>query len=110
MEKVGISFTNEKIAKRFKSNFELVNYAIHLAEDRIRAGRDIHEIGNENLVVSVVKDLATGKDILIPIVTVVEKIEAVKVETKADLQDDGVPVERPVKKAKRKIIRKSEEE
>lgn len=31
--------TNEELAKKFKSNFELVNYAIKLAENMIKTGR-----------------------------------------------------------------------
>lgn len=32
--------TNEKVSKRFKSQFELVNYAIRLAANVIKTGRD----------------------------------------------------------------------
>lgn len=109
MEKATIVFTNEKLSKRFKSNFELVNYAIHLAEDRIRAGRDAHEISNENLVISVVKDLVTGKEILVPVMVVKEKIEAFKPERENSRHHDLAPVEKP-KKGKRKIIRDEDEE
>jgi hypothetical protein len=31
--------TNEKLAKKFKSQFDLVNYAIKLAENMIKSGR-----------------------------------------------------------------------
>jgi hypothetical protein len=107
MEKASIVFTNEKLSRRFKSPFELVNYAIHLAEDRIRAGRDIHEISNENLVVSVVKDLAVGKEHLMPVLIVKEKVEIVKAERSHEFVNDVVS-EKP-KKGKRKIIRDDDE-
>ncbi len=32
--------TNEKLTKRFKSLFELVNYSIRIAEQMIKSGRD----------------------------------------------------------------------
>lgn len=34
------NFTNEKISKKFVSQFDLVNYAIRLAENMIRTGRE----------------------------------------------------------------------
>lgn len=34
------SFTNEKLSKKFVSQFDLVNYAIRLAENMIRTGRE----------------------------------------------------------------------
>lgn len=110
MEKASSVFTNEKLSRRFKSPFELVNYAIHLAEDRIRAGRDIHEISNENLVVSVVKDLVVGKEYLVPVFIVKEKIETVKVDRPHEFvkPHNDVLNEKP-KKAKRKIIRDDDE-
>lgn len=111
MEKATTVFTNERLSKKFKSSFELVNYAIHLAEDRIRAGRDIHEVNNENLVISVVKDLVSGKEILVPIVVVKEKIEALKADRPNDAvrHHDGASADKP-KKGKRKIIRDEDEE
>lgn len=113
MEKVSAIFTNEKLSRRFKSNFELVNYAIHLAEDRIRAGRDLHEISNENLVVSVVKDLVTGKETLFPTLiskekVVVEVFKAEPTHESSKLNDESSS-EKP-KKGKRKIMRAEDEE
>ncbi len=35
-----LALTNEELRKRFDSQFELVNYAIRLAENMIKTGRD----------------------------------------------------------------------
>lgn len=103
MEKNNVSYTNEKLAKKFKSSFELVNYAILMAEEKIRSGRDSHAIDSDNLVITVMKDLAAGKDILIPIIISPTVVEVLKIEQpngKIDLSaSEGV------KKAKRKIIK-----
>lgn len=34
--------TNEKLTRRFKSLFELVNYSIRVAEEMLKSGRDLH--------------------------------------------------------------------
>lgn len=61
-EKSNLSLTSEKIAKNFKSSFELVGYAIHLAEENIRTGRDSSGVDNDNLVTTVMKELSSEKN------------------------------------------------
>lgn len=34
------SLTNEKLSKKFVSQFDLVNFAIHVAKDMIKSGRE----------------------------------------------------------------------
>lgn len=34
------NFTHEELARKFKNNFDLVNYAIKLAKNMIRSGRE----------------------------------------------------------------------
>lgn len=56
-------FTNEELARKFKSNFDLVNYAIKLAENMIRTGRDARiksEVQNKALLV--LEEIVQGKD------------------------------------------------
>ena len=57
------SLTNEKILKKFKSQFELVNYAILLAENMIKSGRDSRvKTDGQNKAMQIVAEIATGKD------------------------------------------------
>lgn len=62
MEKKG-QFTNESLARKFKSNFELVNYAIQLAENMIRSGRDARVKSDiQNRAMLVLQEINEGKD------------------------------------------------
>lgn len=65
--------TNEKISKRFTSQFELVNYAIKLAENMIITGRDPRvRIDTQNRSLQVVSEIYCNKD-WIDQIAVVEK-------------------------------------
>lgn len=62
-KKSKIHLTNEKIAGKFKSNFDLVNYAIELADNMIRTGRDARvksEIQNRAMLI--LEEIHEGKD------------------------------------------------
>src|SRR5690349_5162878 len=55
--------TNEKLAKKFKSQFELVNYAIKLAENMIRTGRDTRvKTDLQNRAMQILAEIANNKD------------------------------------------------
>jgi hypothetical protein len=57
-------FTNEHLAKKFKSNFDLVSYAIQLAENMIKTGRDARvksEVQNKAMLV--LEEISEGKDV-----------------------------------------------
>lgn len=55
--------TNEKLSKKFKSQFELVNYAIKLAENMIRTGRDPRvKIDVQNRAMQILAEIANNKD------------------------------------------------
>lgn len=64
MEKKGkIHLTNEKVTSKFKNNFDLVNYAIKLAENMIKTGRDARvksEIQNRAMLI--LEEIHEGKD------------------------------------------------
>lgn len=64
MEKKGqVHLTHEGVAGKFKSNFDLVNYAIKLAENMIRTGRDARvksEIQNRAMLI--LEEIQEGKD------------------------------------------------
>lgn len=75
-----IQITNEQIRKKFTSQFDLVNYAISLAENMIRSGREPRlKIDSQNRAMQVIAEIATGKDLfdeLIPAATVEVEEEA----------------------------------
>jgi hypothetical protein len=55
--------TNELIRKKFTSQFDLVNYAISLAENMIRTGRDSRvKIDTQNRAMQVIAEIVTGND------------------------------------------------
>lgn len=72
------SLTNEKIKKNFDSQFDLVNYLIHQAQDMIASGRSSRvKTHSDNIAVNVVAEVVAGKDKLeIDEVQVVEPIDA----------------------------------
>lgn len=63
METKKDSLTNEKISKKFRNQFELVNYAIKLAENMIRTGRDPRiKTDTQNRAMQIITEIVTGKD------------------------------------------------
>ncbi|WP_042280102.1 DNA-directed RNA polymerase subunit omega [Candidatus Protochlamydia sp. R18] len=59
-----IRFTNESLSKNFTSNFELVNYAIRLAENMIKSGRDTRVKSDiQNRAMLILEEIYEGKDI-----------------------------------------------
>lgn len=61
--------TNESLSKRFKNSFDLVNYAIHLAENMIHSGRGARvEAETENPAMLILKEIEEGKDLFEPAV------------------------------------------
>jgi len=63
MDKKNHPLTNEVLAKKFKNNFELVNYAIKLAENMIRKGRDARVKSDiQNRAMLVLDEIIEGKD------------------------------------------------
>lgn len=55
--------TNERIAKKFKSQFDLVSYAIRLAENMIHTGRDCRvKTDVQNRSMQVLVEILNNKD------------------------------------------------
>lgn len=80
---VKIPLTNEKVCKKFKSQFDLVNYAIRLAENMIKTGRDSRvKIDSQNRALQVLSEIVNDKDQFdeIPEVAVVEVVETRRYE------------------------------
>jgi DNA-directed RNA polymerase subunit omega len=62
-KKTKIQFTNENLSKKFKNNFELVNYAIQLAENMIKTGRDTRVRSDlQNRAMLILEEINEGKD------------------------------------------------
>jgi len=58
-----VSLTNEKIKKRFDSQFEMVNYLINEAQKMIASGRAPRvDSDSDNPAVNVVAEVSAGKD------------------------------------------------
>ena len=55
--------TNEKITKKFKSQFELVSYSIRLAENMILTGRDSRvKSDSQNRAMQILSEILNDKD------------------------------------------------
>lgn len=64
MTEIKDSLTNEKLLKKFKSQFELVNYAIRLAENMIYTGRDTRvKTDAQNRALQIVAEIEQDKDV-----------------------------------------------
>jgi DNA-directed RNA polymerase subunit omega len=58
------SLTNEKIRTKFTSQFELVSYAIKLAENMIKTGRGSRvKTDSQNRALQILAEIASGKDV-----------------------------------------------
>ena len=57
------SLTNESLNKKFKSQFDLVSYAIRLASNMIHTGRDARvRIDSQNRAMQVLAEIRNGED------------------------------------------------
>lgn len=73
MEKKDV-FTNENLSKKFKNNFELVNYAIKLAENMIESGREPRVKSDvQNRAMLVLQEIREEKD---EFVVITEQVKA----------------------------------
>lgn len=59
------NLTNEEIKKSFKNSFDLVNYAISLAENMIKTGREPRmKSDTQNRALLILEEIRLGKDYL----------------------------------------------
>lgn len=56
------TYTNEHLRKKFKSQFEMVNCAIHCAEEIIKRGTQAHDLSDKDNVALYVIDLIESDD------------------------------------------------
>lgn len=88
MERKKNELTTEDLKKKFTSQFELVNYAIRLAENMIKSGRGPRmktDIQNRSL--QILEEIATGRDefddIAVPAVVAEHSFQEAAKEAKA---------------------------
>jgi len=55
--------TNETLLKKFKSQFDLVRYAITLADDAVQAGRESGKFLTQNLAFNILSDIDAGREV-----------------------------------------------
>jgi len=64
MEQKKETYTNEKLSKKFVSQFDLVNYAIRLAENMIRSGRETRvKTEHKNRAMQILMEITQDKDV-----------------------------------------------
>ncbi len=86
------NLTNEIVTKKFQNQFDLVNYAISVATNIIRTGREAHDsYGSENPALQALDEIATGRD----------KYEEVEEEIEIEvIEEEVVPKKRSKKSEK----------
>ncbi|MBS0634825.1 MAG: hypothetical protein JSR37_05125 [Verrucomicrobia bacterium] len=74
--------TNEKLLKRFNNQFELVRYAIQVAENTIRSGRELDIwADSQNVSYLILSEIAANKEEFVEIPEVIVAPVAAKVES-----------------------------
>jgi DNA-directed RNA polymerase subunit omega len=100
--------TNEKIVKKFESQFDLVNYAIRLAENMIYSGRDSRvKIDCQNRALQILGEIALGKDIFDEIIPHHNSVQDVQQETRYSTRESREPREESSSKGEKKRPKKS---
>jgi DNA topoisomerase VI subunit B len=97
------NITNEALKKKFKNQFELVSYAISLAENMILTGRDPRvKTDTQNRAMQILEEIMAGRDQLEPVI-----LEKKHEENKEGNRHHSIDGEGPTQKAsERKRARK----
>lgn len=96
------NLTNEKVCKKFGSQFELVNYAIKLAANMIMSGRDSRvKIDSDNRAMQVLSEILNDKDCFDDLTDLEEEQEAANLLAQQELLLAAKTTER---KKTRKIL------
>lgn len=97
-------YTNEALKKKFKNQFELVSYAILLAENMILTGRESRvKTDYQNKAMQVLAEIAAGKDLFEPIIPVEQKKEESSTGFSSSAAQNA-PFKGSEKKKNRKIL------
>lgn len=106
MEQQIKKLTNENLSAKFKSQFEMVDYAIDLVNHLVKSGRPPRvktEILNPAVVA--LEEISQGKDVfedIIP-VTVQEQV-TYAFQAMREPEQESIKTEKPPEKKKRRII------
>lgn len=95
--------TNEKLKDKFKSQFELVGYAINLVDNMVRSGRAPRVKSTiENPAVLALEEILQGKDVLesLPDDTPLIPVVAATYMTPVEMES----IKTPEKKKSRRIL------
>ena len=66
MKQVAKHLTSERLRKRFTSQFDLLNYAIRIAENVVHTGRDMNvKTDVNNPAYNILEEIAIGKEKLV---------------------------------------------
>ena len=97
------SLTNEFVRKKFKSQFELVNYAIKLSEQLIRSGRAPRvPSDNQNPAVIVIEEIEEGRDQLESLIDDEPKTPS---PAEIEIKDEAIEMHvKPERKKARRIL------
>lgn len=97
--------TNESIKSKFKSQFELVNYAIKLAEQMIHSGRVPHiSTDNQNPAVVIIEEIEVGKDKMLDVLPVSKEVIAEPEHVTAASLQESANFSKPKEKKKARRI------
>lgn len=93
--------THASIRQKFKSQFELVNYAIQMADQFIHSGRSprVH-IDNQNPAVIIIEEIEEGKDTFDDLTFVSDEVLSEQ-EAPIESEADNKPTE---KKRARRVL------
>jgi DNA-directed RNA polymerase subunit omega len=101
------NITNEALKKKFKNQFEMVGYAISLAENMILTGRDPRvKSDTQNRALQILEEIVAGKDHLEPVALENKKQEEKDVTRHYLGEKDGGSSSKgaPERKRARKIL------
>lgn len=87
MEKYVSSLTNEKLTRRFKNQFDLVNHTIKVAGNLISTGRAPQvEVDIKNPAVQALAEVECGRELLESVIT--KKIETMAFDLATIIEED----------------------
>jgi len=96
--------TNEALKKKFNNQFELVSYAISLAENMILTGRGARvKTETQNPAMQILEEIVAGKDQFEPVISENKKTEEKDGHRSADTEA-SVTRQAPERKRARKIL------
>lgn len=101
--------TNEKVRKKFTSQFDLVNYAIRLATNMIMTGRDARvKVDSQNRAMHVMSEILNDKDHFDEIIIKQEEkpmtFKSSRIIDDIDDDEDDEPAVKKERKKPRKIL------